>query len=89
MGKKKFGQSPRDESEKITQGETKPHHIGKMSFQVLQAEIVSLRNTKPMFRNSKWKKRAAMIGENIEKLDNKVNALALKELLRATVSGET
>lgn len=47
--------TPRQEAKSITDGDSKPHHIGKKSGSVLQQELFSLINTKEAFRDSNWK----------------------------------
>ncbi len=45
----------REQSEKITSGETKEKHLGKKTSNVLAQELYSLMNTKEAFRDSNWK----------------------------------
>jgi len=63
---------PRRIAEKITSGKLQPQHIGKHSEATITQEIWSLKNTNPMFRGSKWKKRYAKVEDDIKKtFDNK------------------
>jgi len=47
----------REISKEISEGKRDPEHLGKYSAEQIDQEIYSLENTKPMFRDSKWKKR--------------------------------
>lgn len=77
--------SPRDEASSISAGKAEPHHLGKYSIAVMTQEIFSLKNTKPMFRDSKWEKRRQKLIEECEDLvlNNELNFRpALNELHR-------
>ncbi len=50
-------ENPRETSAKITEGKKEPQHLGNYSHEMVQQEIFSLQNTKPMFRAGKWNKR--------------------------------
>ena len=63
FGKKK---SAREEAEEITEGKKEPHHIGKYSLEIINQEIFSLENTKPMFREKKWNSRLEEIRKAIK-----------------------
>jgi len=64
--KKKKEKSPREQAKQFSyDGESK--HIGKYSIEVIDQELFSLENTKPMFRDSKWLKRTTTIKEEISK----------------------
>jgi len=65
---------PRRLAKKISSGELENQHIGKHTVQTIQQEIFSLKNTNPMFRGSKWKKRYAKVKDDINKNfgDNKI-----------------
>jgi len=58
---------PRRIAEKITSGKLQPQHIGTHTEASLTQEIWSLKNTNPMFRGSKWKKRYAKVEDDIKK----------------------
>ena len=60
-------ESAREIAKKISEGKLAPEHLGKYSVEMIDQEIFSLGNTKPMFRDSKWKKRAQKIKEEILK----------------------
>ncbi len=49
-------ESAREIAKKITDGRIEPTHLGKYSTEMIDQEIFSLENQKPMFRGSKWKK---------------------------------
>lgn len=85
----KWKKSPREQSRDITENKTKPHHIGKMSFEVCRQELTALRITNPAFRDKKWKARLETVVKGIESIDNSVNKKALQELLRTVKRGET
>jgi hypothetical protein len=55
--KSKKEKSPREQAREISEGKKEPHHIGKHSIETLSQEIFSLDNTKPMFREKKWKEK--------------------------------
>lgn len=52
--------SARQESKEISDG-TPEKHLGKHSLETVGQELFSLENTRPMFRDSKWHKRAKNI----------------------------
>jgi len=59
------GENPRIVSEAITEGNIGPQHLGKHTPETLTQEVVSLGNTKPMFRNKDWTTRAYKIKATI------------------------
>jgi len=59
--------SAREESKQISEGKKEPHHIGKYSIEMIDQELFSLGNTKPMFRDPKWHKRIISVREAIQK----------------------
>ncbi len=59
--------TPRQHAEHITDEKEEEHHLGDYTPAALQAEIVALGNTKPMFRSDKWNERAQMIKRVIQK----------------------
>jgi len=65
--KDKLKRSPREISEKITKGVLPAQHLGDQNYETINQEIYSLRNTKPAFRSSKWKKRFETVKESIMK----------------------
>jgi len=58
--------SAREESKEISEGKKEPHHIGKYTLETINQEIFSLENTKPMFREKKWKTRLDEIKKAIK-----------------------
>jgi len=67
--KEKFGSQARETSKKITDKVIPNTHIGNHSIESLSQEVFSLRNTKPMFRDGKWKKQYERIeGKILEKI---------------------
>ena len=60
-------QSAREIAKKISEGTTDPQHLGKYSAEMLTQEIYSLQNTKPMFRELKWKKRFETVRQEVMK----------------------
>ena len=63
--------TPREIAKKITDNLTPNIHIGNHTYESLSQELISLANTKPMFRDGKWRKRANNIRAN---LLNKISA---------------
>jgi len=61
----KFKESARKTAEKISKGIIPNQHIGSHSFETLWQEIISLGNTKPMFRDKKWYHKSRNIRANI------------------------
>ncbi len=59
--------SAREIAKKISEGKLAPEHLGKYSVEMIDQEIFSLANTKPMFRDSKWTMKAGTIREQIMK----------------------
>jgi len=47
-------ESAREIAKKISEGKSDPQHLGKYTAEMIDQEIFSLGNTKPMFRNLKW-----------------------------------
>ncbi|MBA7492265.1 hypothetical protein ES702_02814 [subsurface metagenome] len=62
--KEKFTSTGRGISKSITDG-AESVHIGSHTPETTSQELYSLRNTKPAFRGSKWKKRAEGIRKSI------------------------
>jgi len=80
--------SARTIAEKITKGLRDTEHLGKQTPETLQQELFSLRNTKPMFRDSKWSKRFDRISEEISRIKDERTRNGLKDRARAMLSGE-
>ncbi len=57
MGFKEKFSSARSTAKKITDGVIPNTHIGNHTIESLSQEVFSLANTKPMFRDGKWKKQ--------------------------------
>lgn len=57
---------PRRLAEKITSGSMGSQHLGQQTEATLNQEIFSLKNTNPMFRGSKWKKRYEKVEHDIK-----------------------
>jgi len=76
-------QSAREIAKKISEGTADPQHLGKYSAEMLDQELFSLENTKPMFRESKWKKRVESVREGImKKLSRNENSIICQIQLR-------
>ncbi len=61
----KIRESARKIAEKISDGKELHQHLGSHSFETLQQELFSLANQKPMYRDSKWYKKADKIYSEI------------------------
>ena len=57
--------TPREIAERLTRSGSSGH-IGKYSDAILKQEIFSLKNTNPMFRDSKWRTRYETIEKAIK-----------------------
>ncbi len=57
----------REIAEKISEGKAQVQHLGKYTKEMIDQELFSLENVKPMFRDSKWKKRVETVKEEIMK----------------------
>jgi len=80
MGIKK---SAREIAKAISDGVKEPQHIGKYTKEMIDQELFSLENTKPMFRESKWKKRVESVREAImKKLSRNDNSIICQFHLR-------
>ena len=80
MGIKK---SAREIAKTITEGVKDPQHLGKYTKEMIDQELFSLENTKPMFRESKWKKRVESVREEImKKLSRNQNSIICQFHLR-------
>jgi len=64
---KKKKQTAREIAKEISDGKQEVQHLGKYTAEMIDQELFSLENTKPMFRESKWTKRAQTIKEEITK----------------------
>lgn len=63
--KEKLKKSSREISQQITEKVIENKHIGKYSYEALSQEMIALSQTKPMFRDAKWKKRFIIIEHEI------------------------
>ncbi len=73
---KKVKKSAREISKEITDGDSEPKHIGKYTKEMIDQELFSLENEKPMFRDSKWKKRISSVRDAIlKKLSRNENSI--------------
>jgi len=63
MGLKEKFKSARETSEKISSGILEPQHLGKHNLESVGAELFSLQNERPMFRDKKWRQRLQSIKE--------------------------
>ena len=81
--KKKSHSSAREQSLKISTGGAEPSHIGKYTKEMIDQELFSLDNTKPAFRDQKWKKRAGTVRDAImKKLSRNENSIICQFQLR-------
>ena len=64
--KDKFKKSARETSKKITDGVLPAQHLGEQSYETINQEIFSLRNTKPAFRAGKWDSRFDKVKESFD-----------------------
>ncbi len=62
---KRTTETARETSKKISDGLTPNIHIGKHTYETLSQELIALCQTKPMFRDSKWRKRSNNIRANL------------------------
>lgn len=67
--------STKDEDSSISAEKAEPHHLGKHTIGTMTQEVFSLKNTKSMFRDSKWLKRKVGLIKACEKeiLDGNLN----------------
>ena len=71
--------SPRAEARDITEGKSKPHHIGSKGSAVYQQEFFSFVNVKPDFRDHNWNQKFKVLCEEIEKNNPELlNSLRIK-----------
>jgi len=81
--KDKFKKSARDTSKLITEGKLPTQHLGEQSYETINQEIFSLRNTKPAFRAGKWNTRFDKVKESImKKLSRNSNSIMCQVWLR-------
>ncbi len=74
--------SAREIAKKISDG-ADPQHLGKYSAEMIDQELFSLENQKPMFRDSKWKKKVESVREAImKKLSRNENSIICQIQLR-------
>jgi len=63
--KEKLKKSAREVSKSISDSTIENRHIGKYTYETLSQEMIALSQTRPMFRDSKWKKRFIIIEHEI------------------------
>ncbi len=63
--KEKLKKSARVVSKDISNDSTPEKHLGNYSYEALSQELIALSQTRPMFRDSKWKKRFIVIEHEI------------------------
>jgi len=81
--KDKFKKTARETSKLITEGKLPAQHLGDQSYETINQEIYSLRNTKPMFRGGTWNKRFDTVKESImKKLSRNSNSIMCQIWLR-------
>lgn len=76
---KSQSKSPREEAKAITDGEIENKHIGVHTLETFTQEMISLCQTKPMFRSSKWKKRCARLKQRLR--DSEIDKAKTRPLL--------
>jgi len=64
--KDKFTKSAREVSKTISENALDNKHLGKYTYETLSQELIALSQIKPMFRDSKWKKRFIVIDHEIK-----------------------
>ncbi len=76
-------QSAREIAKKITDGKLEPQHLGKYTKEMIDQELFSLENTKPMFRDLKFQKRFETVRKAImEKISRNENSIICQFHLR-------
>ncbi len=76
-------ESAREIAKKISEGTTDPQHLGKYTKEMIDQELFSLENQKPMFRDSKWKKRVESVRKAImEKISRNKDSIICQIHLR-------
>ena len=94
MSENQNNESPRETSQAISDGNKDPQHLGKHTVATLTQEVVSLGQTKPMFRDAKWSRRAEhlrnVILENLKekKSVDREPFLGLENKLHSIINGE-
>ena len=65
-------------------------HLGEHTLETLTQEVVSLGNTKPMFRGDKWQERAQSVKKSLadQFKQNPRGFLRLQKKLNAIIQGE-
>lgn len=80
---KKLKKGAREIAKSISDGNEEPKHIGKYTKEMIDQELFSLENQKPMFRDSKWKKRVSSVRDAIlNKLSRNGNSIICQFQLR-------
>jgi len=75
--------SAREISKEISEGKEEPQHLGKYSAEMVTQEIYSLQNSKPMFRDFKWKKRFETVRQAVmKKLSRNENSIMCQYWLK-------
>lgn len=81
-------ETPRQHAKAISEEKEEPHHLGKQTKETLDQELFSLKNTKPAFRDGKWKKRYDYVAAAIEIIKDERTKQGLVSKLRAIRGGE-
>jgi len=78
-----FKNTAREIAEKITEGKAQIQHLGKHTKETIDQELISLDQTKPMFRDEKWLKRTKTIWSAIlDKISRNENSIICQLQLR-------
>jgi len=80
--------SLRQKAEQITKGNREPEHLGSHTPETLIQELFSLKNIKPMFRDSKWRDRYDKIYRQIEAIKDKRLRAGIYNKAAQCLSGE-
>jgi len=81
--------SAREQAEKISSGESEPHHIGKKTNKVLIQEYFSLINVKRMFRNKKWQNKWNEVTTDLRKLPASERSSIIESALKMKNKGRS
>lgn len=76
-------ETARETAKKITDGKLPSQHLGEQTYETINQEIFSLRNTKPAFRAGKWNTKFDKVKESImKKLSRNSNSIMCQVWLR-------
>ena len=80
--------SLRQKAKEISRGDRAPEHLGEHTPETLTQELFSLKNTKPAFRDKKWRERFDKIHRQISSIKDERLRNQITQKAHDCLSGE-